>query len=80
MIRPQAVALHFRRPEGSPRNVWPAKVRDLDLLGDRARVRLAGDTAITAEVTRAAVNELVLAPGAPVWVSVKAADIALFRA
>ncbi len=80
MIRPQAVTLHLRRPEGSPRNVWSAKVRDLDILGDRARVRLAGDTAITAEVTRAAVNELVLAPGAPVWVSVKAADIALFRA
>jgi molybdate transport system ATP-binding protein len=80
MIRPQAVALHRRRPEGSPRNVWSATVRDLDLLGDRARVQLAGDPAITAEVTRAAVTDLALAPGAPVWASVKAADISLFPA
>ena len=80
MIRPQAVALHRHRPEGSPRNVWSATVRDLDLLGDRARVQLDGDPAITAEITRAAVTDLALAPGAPVWASVKAADISLFPA
>lgn len=80
MIRPQAVALHVRRPEGSPRNVWSASVRDLDVLGDRARVQLGDSPRITAEVTRAAVTDLALAPGAPVWVSVKAADITLFPA
>ena len=80
MIRPQAVALHARRPEGSPRNVWSATVRDVDLIGDRARVQLDGHPAITAEVTRGAVTELALAPGAPVWASVKAADITMFPA
>ncbi len=80
MIRPQAVALHQRRPEGSPRNVWSATVRDVDLAGDRARVRLDGHPTITAEVSRGAVADLTLAPGAEVWASVKAADITLFPA
>ena len=78
MIRPQAVALHQRRPEGSPRNVWSVTVRDLDVLGDRARVQLVGGPPITAEVTRHAVADLALAPGTPVWASVKAADVTLF--
>jgi molybdate transport system ATP-binding protein len=80
VVRPQAVALHQRRPEGSPRNVWPATVREVDVVGDRARVQLEGRPAITAEVTRGAAAELALTSGAPVWVSVKAADLSLFPA
>jgi molybdate transport system ATP-binding protein len=80
LIRPQAVAVHQRRPEGSPRNVWSTTVRDVDLAGDRARVQLEGHPTITAEVSRGAVTDLTLAPGAPVWASVKAADITLFPA
>jgi len=80
MIRPQSIGLHVRRPEGSARNVWSATVRTVDVLGDRARIQLGGAHTITAEVTRAAVNELALAPGAPVWASLKAADISLFPA
>jgi molybdate transport system ATP-binding protein len=74
-IRPNAVSLHRRHPEGSPRNVWPGNVGELYLAGDRARVRVDGPVALIAEVTAAAVAELHLADGGPVWASVKATDI-----
>jgi molybdate transport system ATP-binding protein len=75
VIRPQAVALHSTAPQGSPRNTWKGRVAHLDPEGDRVRVAVAGPITITAEVTPAAVAELALGPGAPVWVSVKATEI-----
>lgn len=77
VVRPQAVALHRHRPEGSPRNTWLATVADVEATGDRVRVTLAGPVPLTAEVTAAAVAELALRVGAPVWASVKAVDIAV---
>ncbi len=74
-IRPNAVSLHRRHPEGSPRNVWPGHVAELYLAGDRARVRIEGPVALIAEITAAAVADLHLADGGPVWASVKATDI-----
>lgn len=44
-VRPQAVTVHRRRPEGSARNVWPATVVDLEADRDRVRVELAGRVA-----------------------------------
>jgi molybdate transport system ATP-binding protein len=78
-VRPQAVAIHRRRPEGSARNAWPASVVDLEADHDRVRVQLAGPVAIVAEVTPAAVAELALVPGAEVWASVKAVDLAVYE-
>ncbi len=75
VIRPQAIALHADRPQGSPRNVWAATVAEFDRHGDRVRVRLEGPIALTAEVTAAAVAELGLHPGDSVWASVKATEI-----
>lgn len=75
VIRPQAISLHDDRPHGSPRNVWSATVAELDRHGDRVRVRLDGPIAVTAEVTAAAVAELGLHPGDPVWASVKATEL-----
>ncbi|MDQ2754742.1 MAG: ABC transporter ATP-binding protein, partial [Actinomycetota bacterium] len=49
-IRPNAVALHRHRPEGSARNVWPGRVGELYLTGDRARVRIEGPVSLVAEV------------------------------
>jgi molybdate transport system ATP-binding protein len=43
--------------------------------GDRARIRIAGAVPLIAEVTAAAVAELHLADGGPVWASVKATEI-----
>ncbi|MGH8885789.1 MAG: sulfate/molybdate ABC transporter ATP-binding protein [Egibacteraceae bacterium] len=74
VVHPHAVALHRRRPEGSPRNVWQAAVRSVDGRGDRVRVRLGGAVPIVAEVTPAAVAELDLAHADTVWVSVKATE------
>ena len=74
-IRPNAIALHRQPPAGSARNVWPGEVGDLYLAGDRARVRIAGEVPLIAEVTAAAVAELHLAEGGTVWASVKATEI-----
>jgi molybdate transport system ATP-binding protein len=80
LVHPRAVALHRRRPEGSPRNVWRGTTRSLDLQGDRVRVAIDGDLAIVAEVTPAAVRDLALAEGGEVWVSVKATEISVYHA
>jgi molybdate transport system ATP-binding protein len=77
-VRPASVALHREEPEGSPRNVWEATVAEVEGYGERVRVRLAGAVPLVAEVTVAAVDELGLAPGTPVWASVKATEIAVY--
>ncbi len=74
-IAPASVALHRRHPEGSPRNVWPATVAELEGFAERVRVRLGGEVPLVAEVTRAAVDELDLRPGVEVWASVKATEV-----
>ncbi|WP_435837684.1 ABC transporter permease [Streptantibioticus parmotrematis] len=82
VVGPEAVALHRDRPEGSPRNVWRARVRELTALGGRVRVlatalgEARGLDAI-AEITTAAAADLGLADGQEVWVSVKATEITL---
>ena len=80
VIHPRAVALHRSRPEGTPRNVWQGEAAGVDLLGDRARVRVEGDLSLVAEVTPAAVAELALAAGGPVWMSVKATEVTVYAA
>jgi molybdate transport system ATP-binding protein len=78
VVHPRAVALHRSRPEGSPRNVWPGRADSLDHEGDRVRVRVSGSVPIVAEVTRAAVAELGLTAGDPVWVSIKATEVDVY--
>ena len=82
VVHPRAVTLSGHQPQGSARNVWVATVEsvDLDLDGDRARVRTMGAMPLVAEVTTAAMRELELSPGAEVWVSVKATEIQSYRA
>ena len=80
VIHPRAVALYMTRPLGTPRNVWRARAEDLDLLGDRVRVRLGEPVPLVAEVTPSAVRDLHLASGAEVWVAVKATEISVYRA
>jgi molybdate transport system ATP-binding protein len=77
-IRPDAVALHLEPPRGSPRNTWPATVTSVDLEGRRARIGLDGPVPIVAEITTAALNELVLTPDSPAWVSVKATEVEIY--
>jgi molybdate transport system ATP-binding protein len=80
VVHPRAVALHRRPPEGTPRNVLAGTVEHLDVEGDRVRVIVTGAIPVTAEVTPAAVAELQLTVGAPVWASIKATEIAVYPA
>jgi molybdate transport system ATP-binding protein len=80
-VRPSAITVHTGEPHGSSaRNVWPATVTALAPLGDRVRVTVAGTPDATVDVTAAAVAELALAPGRPVWLSAKATDVTVYPA
>jgi molybdate transport system ATP-binding protein len=72
------VALYPTAPSGSPRNVWAVTVADIDRQADRVRVRLAGEMPLVAEITPAALEELVLRTGDRVWASVKATEITTY--
>jgi molybdate transport system ATP-binding protein len=78
LIHPNAVSLHRREPEGSARNRWIGEITGFDLLGDRVRVRLAGEVPLVAEVTPAAVAEMSLTEGESVWATVKATEITTY--
>ena len=80
VVHPSAVALHREHPEGTPRNVWNGTVASIDDEGDRVRVTIEGSIGLSADVTPAAVAALGLAPGTPVWASVKATEVAVYAA
>lgn len=80
VVHPRAVSLHPVRPEGTPRNVWPGTVEAVDPEGVRVRIRVAGPLPVVAEVTPAALDDLDLVPGSPVWAAVKAAEVAVYPA
>jgi molybdate transport system ATP-binding protein len=71
---PSAVALHPARPDGSPRNVWPATITGIQRHGDNLRVQLDGPIPVAADITAAAAAHLHIVPGQPVWAAVKAAE------
>ena len=75
VIRPEAISLHRAHPEGSPRNVWPVVVRELEPRLDRILVHVDGPPDLVIAVTPAAVADLAIAPGARMWASAKALDL-----
>jgi molybdate transport system ATP-binding protein len=77
VVHPHSVTLHASVPRGSARNCWAGPVESIEPLGDRVRVRIGGRVPLTAEITPAALTELGIAPGAEVWASVKATDVAI---
>jgi molybdate transport system ATP-binding protein len=77
-FRPNAVTLHRSRPDGSARNTWPGQATELYPAGDRARIRVDGPVPLVAEVTAAAVAELHLADGGPIWAALKATEIDVY--
>jgi molybdate transport system ATP-binding protein len=77
-VRPESVALYLARPEGSPRNVWPARLGAATPHGATVRCELEGEVPLIADVTAAAFAELGLGPGAPVWATVKASEVAVY--
>ncbi|HKY16699.1 MAG TPA: ATP-binding cassette domain-containing protein [Microthrixaceae bacterium] len=80
LVRPSSISLHVQRLDISARNQWHFTVTGIDLLGDHVRVRLSGEVDLVAEITPAALGELGLVEGMPVWASVKATDIAAYPA
>jgi molybdate transport system ATP-binding protein len=77
---PSAVALHATRPDGSPRNTWPATIAGIQRHGDNLRIQLTGPITAAADVTPAAASQLKLLPGQPVWAAVKAAETRAYPA
>ncbi len=77
---PAAVAVHRTRPDGSPRNVWPATVLGVERHPAGVRIELSGSIPCVADVTPAAVAELDLAPGRQVWAAVKATEVTAYPA
>jgi molybdate transport system ATP-binding protein len=78
---PSSVAIHRSRPEGSPRNLWPARVGAIERHGDRVRIRLDGPPLpAAADVTPGAVAELQLTEGSLVWAAVKATETHVYPA
>ncbi|MEU7898703.1 ABC transporter ATP-binding protein [Nonomuraea sp. NPDC049152] len=71
---PAAVALYRSRPDGSPRNLWQARIEGIERHGDNVRVHLDGPITAFADITPAAVADLDLTPGQGIWASVKATE------
>ena len=78
VIQPHSVALYPSPPTGSPRNVWPVTVVEIDRHADRVRVRVDGDVPLVAEITPSALEALALRPGDQIWASVKATEITTY--
>ena len=78
-IAPTAVSVHLTDPGGSPRNVLPARVVDLEPRGDVVRVGLTvARRPLAADLTPSAVAELGLHPGMTVRAAVKATQVRLY--
>ena len=77
-VRPSAISMHTVRPEGSARNVWQGVVDGVEPFGDRVRVTVAGAPTVVVEVTRAAVDDLLVAVGDAVWLSAKATELEVY--
>ena len=74
-LRPSAITIHTARPtQASPRNVWQGTVVALELLTDRVRVQVDATPAALVDISAAAVADLSLRPGSPVWLAAKATE------
>ncbi|MGE2836766.1 sulfate/molybdate ABC transporter ATP-binding protein [Mycobacterium sp. SMC-4] len=84
VFSPTAVAVHAEPPHGSPRNVFPVTIGDIDVQGAVARIRSGqlpdGGTGPAADITPAAVADLDLHPGNTVYFVVKAQEVAIHQA
>ncbi|MCU0277893.1 MAG: ABC transporter ATP-binding protein [Candidatus Nanopelagicales bacterium] len=74
---PASVAVHKHRPEGSPRNLFTARV--LELRPQRHLMRLHTDL-VDADLTPTAIADLAVHPGDMVHLAVKAAEVRLYSA
>ena len=84
LCRPSAVAVFTTIPHGSPRNVVPVSIAEMEVHGETVRIRADaqpdGGTGLAADVTATAVADLELGPGATVYFVVKAQEVQLYPA
>ena len=78
-VRPSAFTVHDERPHhSSARIVWTGTVRTLAPLADRVRLTVDTEHPVLVDITPAALAELQLGPGAQVWLTAKATDVATY--
>ena len=80
IVRPQSITLARVAADSSARNAFAGIVDDVDRIGDRVRVGVAGPLHLTAEITVGALESLGLRPGDEVTASLKATDIETYPA
>lgn len=78
-IKPNAIALHDGRPEGSARNAWSTRIATIEGGGDITRVTLDEPLSLNVDITPAAAESMGLHSGREVWVSVKATEVIVNR-
>ena len=78
-FRPSDAVISLGGEPTSARNVFRGAVTDIIDLGDRSRVLIDAGQTLAAEVTRDAIRSLDLRPGQPVYVSIKATSIEVYR-
>lgn len=84
VFSPASVAVYGERPEGSPRNVFQARVSGVEPSGDVIRLRMAPVdggpdwmSGMAADITPAAVADLAVEPGMSLWLAVKSTEVAV---
>jgi molybdate transport system ATP-binding protein len=80
IIRPTSITLSRVPLDTSARNNFTGTIDDIDRLGDRVRIGIAGPLHLTAEITAGALDTLQLRPGDTVTAAVKATDIETYPA
>lgn len=80
LLRPADVTLSLEPPVGSARNVFRGGVTSIAVEGERARVRIASEPPLVAEVTLGSVERLGLRDGVLVWASFKAVEVQVLPA
>jgi molybdate transport system ATP-binding protein len=75
LLRPIDVTLSPEPPTGSARNVFGGAVTSIAVESDRARVRIASEPPLIAEVTLGSVEHLGIREGVRVWASFKAVEV-----
>ena len=75
VFSPRAVSVFVDEPSGSPRNVVPVVVSDLDQRGELVSVRADH---LSADITAAAAADLDLIPGMRVFFVVKSTEVTLY--
>lgn len=82
VIDPREIVVHLHPPEGSAQNVFTGPIAELvpePPFGDTVRVVIGSDPVLVAEVTRAVVASLGLAPGRMVHAAFKATGVRSYR-